>query len=50
MEKIPIFNKRKAFNKAVGPGKNAKLIIVGPTSIPDSRVSPCPQARLQISS
>ena len=27
-------------NKAVGPGKkNAKLITVGPTSIPDSRVS-----------
>ena len=25
-------------NKAVGPGKNAKLITVGPTSIPDSRV------------
>ena len=26
-------------NKAVGPEKNAKLITVGPTSIPDSRVS-----------
>ena len=25
-------------NKAVGPGQNAKLITVGPTSIPDSRV------------
>ena len=27
-------------NKAVGPGKkNTKLITVGPTSIPDSRVN-----------
>ena len=25
-------------NKAVGPGKNPKLINVGPTSIPESRV------------
>ena len=25
-------------NKDVGPGKNTKLITVGPTSIPDSRV------------
>ena len=25
-------------NKAVGPGKNAKLITVGPTFIPDYRV------------
>ena len=25
-------------NKAVGPGKNARLISIGPTSIPDSRV------------
>ena len=25
-------------NKAVGPGKNAELIIVGPTSFPDYRV------------
>jgi hypothetical protein len=26
-------------NKAVGPGKNPKLINVGPTSIPEARVS-----------
>ena len=38
MEKIPKFNKRRAFNKAVGPGKNPKLINVGPTFIPDYRV------------
>ena len=38
MEKIPKFNKRRAFNKAVGPGKNPKLINVGPTFIPDKRV------------
>ena len=38
LEKIPKINKRRAFNKAVGPGKNAKLITIGPTSIPDSRV------------
>ena len=38
MEKITIFNKRRVFNKAVGPGKNQKLINVGPTSIPESRV------------
>ena len=25
MEKIPKFNKRRAFNKAVGPGKNFKI-------------------------
>ena len=25
MEKITIFNKRRAFNKAVGPGKNSKI-------------------------
>ena len=25
-------------NKAVGPGKNPKLINVGPTSIPEARV------------
>ena len=25
-------------NKAVGPGKNLKLINVGPTSIPEARV------------
>ena len=24
MEKIPKFNKRRAFNKAVGPGKKSK--------------------------
>ena len=38
MKKIPKFNKRRAFNKAVGPGKNSKLINVGPTFIPDCRV------------
>ena len=38
MEKIPKFNKRRAFNKAVGPGKYPKLISVGPTFIPDYRV------------
>ena len=32
MEKIP------KFNKDVGPGKNPKLINVGPTFIPDYRV------------
>ena len=26
-------------NKAIGPGKNPKLINVGPTSIPEARVS-----------
>ena len=41
MEKIPTFNKRRAFNKAVGPGKNPKLINVGPTFIPDYRVGVC---------
>ena len=35
MEKIPKFNKRSAFYKAVGPGK---LIYVGHTFIPDNRV------------
>ena len=39
MEKISKFNKRRAFNKAVGPGKNPKLIAVGPTFIPDYRVT-----------
>ena len=39
MEKIPKFSKRRAFNKAVGPGKkNPKLINVGPTFISDYRV------------
>ena len=38
MEKNPKFNKRRAFNKAVGPGKNPKLINVEPTFIPDNRV------------
>ena len=37
MEKNPKFNKRRAFNKAVGPGKSQKIINVGPTVIPDSR-------------
>ena len=32
-------DKRRAFNKAVGPGKkNPKLINIGPTFIPDYRV------------
>ena len=35
MEKIPKFNKRRVFNKGVGPGKNPKLINVGPTFILD---------------
>ena len=40
MEKFSKFNKRRAFDKAVGPGKkNPKLINVGPTFIPDYRVS-----------
>ena len=39
MEKIPKFNKRRAFNKTVGPGtKNPKIINVGPTFFPDYRV------------
>ena len=29
-------------NKAIGPGKNPKLIIVGPTSIPEARGTKCP--------
>ena len=37
--KIPKFNKRRAFNKDVGPGKNQKLINVGPMFIPDYRVA-----------
>ena len=43
MEKIPTFNERRAFNKAVGPRKkNPKLINIGPTFILDYRV---PQIR-----
>ena len=38
MEQISKFNKRRAFNKAVGPGKKSKIINVGPTFIPDYRV------------
>ena len=38
LEKIPKINKHSAFNKAVGLGKNSKIINVGPTSIPESRV------------
>ena len=39
MEKNPKFNKRRAFNKAVGPGKkNPELINVGLTFILDYRV------------
>ena len=39
MEKIPRFNIRRAFNKAVGPGKkNPKLINIGPMFMPYYRV------------
>ena len=38
LEKIPKINKRRAFNKAVGHGKKAKLITLEPTSIQASRV------------
>ena len=38
MEKILKFNKHRVFNKAVGPGKNPKLINARPTFIPDCRV------------
>ena len=38
LEKIPEINKRRAFNKAIEPGKKAKFITVGLMSIPDSRV------------
>ena len=38
MEKIPKFDKRRTFNKALGPKKNPKLINVGPTFIPEYRV------------
>ena len=48
LEKIPEINKRRVFNKAVGPGKNAKLINVGPTSIPDSRVIESSKVHLQM--
>ena len=37
--KNPKFNKRRAFNNAVGPGKNSKIINAGPKFIPDYRVS-----------
>ena len=30
MEKILKFSERRAFNKNVGPGKNTKLIKIGP--------------------
>ena len=33
MEKIPKFNKHRAFNKAVGPWKNPKLIKAGPKCV-----------------
>ena len=39
LENIPKFNKRRTFHKAVGPGKNTKLINAGPTFIPDYRVT-----------
>ena len=38
MEKILKFDKRRAFNKDVGPGKNPISINIGPTFIPDYRV------------
>ena len=38
MEKIPKFDKRRTFNKALGPGKKSKIINVGPTFIPEYRV------------
>ena len=38
MEKIPKFDKRRAFNKAVGMEKHPKLLIVGPMFIQDYRV------------
>ena len=38
MEIFSKFNKRRAFNKAVGPEKNPKLITVGPMFIQDYRV------------
>ena len=39
MEKISKCIKRRAFNNAVGPKKNPKLINIGPTFIPDYRVA-----------
>ena len=36
--KLSKVNKRRAFNKAIGPEKNQRLINVGPTFIPDYRV------------
>ena len=33
LENFSKIDKRRAFDKAVGPGKNAKLITVGPMSI-----------------
>ena len=38
METFPTFDKRRAVNKAVGPGKSTKLINVGLTFIWDYRV------------
>ena len=37
MERIPNFNKCRAFNKDVGPGKKPKINKVGPTFIPEYR-------------
>ena len=31
MEKIPKFDKRRAFNKAVGPGKKSKINLYRPS-------------------
>ena len=38
MEKKSKFNKRRAFNKAVGPGKKSKINKRRATFIPDYRV------------
>ena len=39
MEKIPKFNKRRVFNKAVGPGKKSKINKRRAYIYPDYRVS-----------
>ena len=38
MEKIPKLNKHRAFDKAVVPGKNKKIINVDPSFFPDYRL------------
>ena len=37
LQNFPKFNKRRAVDKALGPGKSQKLINVGRTFIPDYR-------------